>query len=255
MTKNKKCIILTHQFLLPEDDARSYGSHSRWGDAWKVETFNFCISHFVENNPDTMIVITGHGKTPPKHILEKADKYFWSPEIIEGEIGFGHPFLVSKGLEIAKKEGVSHALKTRLDSVNLVRNIVDFCDRQLRNTNKSIITTSYSNRKYSLMDLLNYGSIDDLLSIYDYRDPRPAWCRNGTALVANNYVEKILKKDVHFPFKPKEWEAMVKEKVHVMQPSELKWIDLREHNSLLNTSRDFIINNEFEKLSKFVWKH
>ena len=79
MTKNKKCIILTHQFLLPEDDARSYGSHSRWGDAWKVETFNFCISHFVENNPDTMIVITGHGKTPPKHILEKLtdiDVYF-----------------------------------------------------------------------------------------------------------------------------------------------------------------------------------
>ena len=252
------CIILTHQFILPEKiNSRKYGFHTSHGEKWKIKVFDFCVSHFKKNNPDAMIIITGHGIQPPQEILNKADRVYWSPEIIDGEIGAGHPFLVSEGLKIAKEEGMTHVCKTRLDTVNLIEDICSFCHNFIIEDEKEVLNTFYSKTHYLLMDLFNYGKIETLQKMYDPENWRVWWSPSGTASLAKKYINNVLGKEVTFPFNRKVWEKMVNQKIKFVNTETIKWINLRKHNQLIGNKEkeELIMNNDFLNLKEFVWRH
>ena len=254
----KSCIILTHQFIAPDTSNRKkYGSAGEWGggDEWKEKVFDFCIEHHRRNNPNDFIIVTGHGKKPSKNILDKADQYYWSEDIIEGEINYGHPFLVSKGLSIARENRIEYACKTRIDTVNLIKNINEYCKNKLDTYNKRILNTWYCKNRYLLMDLFNYGSVEDLTKLYEHEDWKVEWSIDGTGPVAKNYVTNILKKDLQFPFDQKKWHEMVNQEIYFCSPDELRWIDLRKHNHLVGKNNKDLNENNFDKLKNYTWRH
>ena len=48
----KDCLLITHQFIKNNSEK------------WKYDIFDFCINYYRENNPDTYIILTGHGLKP-----------------------------------------------------------------------------------------------------------------------------------------------------------------------------------------------
>ena len=90
----KDCILITHQFIKPKDQE------------WKFTPFYFCISYYRKYNPNSYLILTGHGIKPPDKILNMVDWYYWSETIIDGEIDKGHPYLCSVGIQ--------HAIEKRI---------------------------------------------------------------------------------------------------------------------------------------------
>ena len=237
------CILLTHQFI-------------KDGEDWKYDVFDFCISHFRNNNPDTYIILTGHGKIPSQKTLDTADWFYWDVNIVEGEIDVGHPKLVTKGLEHARNRNFNYIFKSRLDSINLIENICDYCGDTLKKNHKLLLNTHYSPDRYTLMDLLNYGDVKDLIDLY--KQPwGVSWFHDGTGSVARNYLQYIVGKQPEFPFNKKAWKYDVNLYNIFLSPEQIRWIDLRKNFSCLKdkATRDNLNNNNFNQCKHLCWSH
>ena len=231
------CILITHQFIKNDES-----------ENWKYDVFDFCINHYRKNNKNAYIILTGHGKKPKKKTLKKVDWYYWNEDIIESEIGKGHPKLVTIGLNHAKEKGFEYVLKTRTDSINLIENICLFCLRKIYN-HKKLLNVHYNKEKYELMDLFTFGKVTDLLLLYNPKNWNTDWSVDGTGPVARNYIKQILKKKLIFPFSKKYWIKNVQKNILIVNPLELNWLDLRKNKNKIN----FLIEKKFKIWKKFVW--
>tara|TARA_Y100001973_G_C5202196_1_gene338717 strand:- start:2024 stop:2785 length:762 start_codon:yes stop_codon:yes gene_type:complete len=252
----KQCIILSHQFILPNNSLNNkYGFAASWGDEWKLKVFDFCIRHFRTNNPEAYLIVTGHGLKPLQSSLELVDWYYWPDRIISGEINYGHPFLVSKGIQHAIDNKIEYVCKTRLDTVNLISDLCKHCHSVLLQSGKRILNTHYNKLTYSMMDLFNYAKSIDLIKLYNHDHWRVPWIPDGTGPVARNYIQLILNKKITFPFDPLRWNEMANLDVVYKTPNDLKWIDLRKNHTVLDSIKKELLDNNFIKCKPYVWRH
>jgi hypothetical protein len=234
-----KCILITHQFI-------------KKGEEHKIEIFKFVLEYYRKHNPTSFIILTGHGIKPPEEILKIADHYYWSENIIKGEIGKGHPRLVTIGLKKAKDLGVDYVCKTRLDSIIMIPEILDYCDNILRKSKKKMINTHYYTSNYLLMDLFNYGKTDLLIKLYDPNNWYVKWDKSGLGPVAKNYLDQF-NFELKLPFDKNYWESCVLKYTHIITPKDLKWIDFRRYPKLIENIS--IKENNFKNYLNYLWLH
>uniref|UniRef100_A0A6C0EFQ1 Glycosyltransferase n=1 Tax=viral metagenome TaxID=1070528 RepID=A0A6C0EFQ1_9ZZZZ len=230
-----ECLLITHQFIKKDE-------------SWKYKVFDFCMNYYKKQNPNAYIILTGHGIKPLKTTLDCCDWFYWSDEIIENDINRGHPKLVTIGLEHAKKKGFTYICKTRLDSIIMIPNIVDYCHRKLIESKKIMINTHYYKNNYLLMDLFMYSKTDDMLKMFNPNKWVVNWDKSGMGPVANNLFEDILNKKLLFPFNLEFWEKHLNDNILFLSPEHVKWVDFRTHKNIINNIR-------IEECNKYLWKH
>lgn len=223
------CILLTHVFIEPGQEA-------------KIDQSNFVAEHFRKNNPNDHIIVTGHGLKPDK-LSDYCDYVYWSDQIIGSDIGYGHPVLVNKGLDYVEEKGFTHLLKTRLDGVNLLPNIFDWCMQELGDK-KYLTTQATTIDNFVLCDLFNFGSVEVMKRCWDITN----WYPNLDGLVphAKNFFD-MCKEDT--------WSEALKNNCVIKDILTLKWIDFRASNNwdLLRNKREEIFNNKLEGYKNFLW--
>jgi len=235
------CILITHQFMYE-------------GEIWKNDVFKFVIEYHRKYNPNTFIILTGHGIKPTDEILNMVNYYYWSETIIEGEINKGHPRLVTIGLNKAKEFGYNYVCKIRLDSAIMIPDLLTFCHEKLIMSNKIMINTHYYTYNYLLMDLFNYGPVDLLIYLYNPDKWNVSWDESGMGPVAKNYLDYFNLK-LEMPFNQQYWEECVLKYTHIITPKELNWIDFRAYPHLVNTEKQNIMNNNLLNYENYLWKH
>lgn len=129
----------------------------------KIKIFNSVIQYFRSNYKDIFIVVTGHG-IPVDGIIG-ADHIIWL-DLIESELGKGHPICVKRGLSYLKKHGALNILKMRLDSLSVRDDIFEYCSDVLRKENTLCLVTAQTDVDTRIGDLFLYGDINFLLSIW-----------------------------------------------------------------------------------------
>ena len=208
------CIFMTHQFILDNED-------------WKLDIFDKVVKHYKEHNPETYLIITGHGKKPLSSTLDLVDWFYWSDDIVDGEIKVGHPKLVTKGLEHAKGVGVEYVCKTRLDSINMIPNITNYCHNILKENDKLMVNTNYMVDRYGLMDLFMFSKVEMQLKLFNPTNWSVSWISDGRGPLARNYVEDICNEKLKFPFNLNFWEEILYKNIIFLTPKQLEWKDLR----------------------------
>ena len=138
----KECILLSHVFI----KAFEYQ---------KIDKVNFALEHFRNNNPNSYIIVTGHGKKP-NNLKTYCDYVYWPQKIIRSEINYGHPYLVNKGIDHAISKGFKYLLKTRLDSIHLIKDLFKYSLNNLKE--KNYLTTQITTwDNPNLCDLFNFS--------------------------------------------------------------------------------------------------
>ena len=139
----KECILLSHVFI-------------RKFEFSKLDKVNFAVEHYRLNNPNAYLIVTGHGEKPSK-LDSYCDYVYWSDEIIESDINYGHPVLVNKGIDHAIYKGFTYILKTRLDSIHLRKNLYLYALENLKD--KLYLTSQISAWENPILcDLFNFSS-------------------------------------------------------------------------------------------------
>ena len=78
MANRCKSIPPSHQFLEESDFANK--------QFWKLKVFKFTLKRYRELNPNSYIMLVGHGRNIPKDLLEYVDWSYWHNELITNDI-------------------------------------------------------------------------------------------------------------------------------------------------------------------------
>ena len=116
----QSCIILSHVFVRPDEQ-------------YKLEQIEFSVRHYRQNNPDSYIILTGHGLLPSNETFDLCDFIHWDRIIIEEEIGKGHPRSVRVAIDHVIQNSFIWIFKCRADSVILRPNITEYCAEKIGN--------------------------------------------------------------------------------------------------------------------------
>lgn len=162
---NFKCVVF--QTHLPQYDVQG-GIPS----ADRKKIINLSIKYFKKNNPQTYIILSGHGETPLQETIDLCDYVFWEElwdlkdngYVIDNPAQYYH---VMKGVEHATKQGFDYCLVTRPWCLIGLPNVIEYCHDIITKENKSILLTqSTSMKTYEVGDLLMYGKIDVMNGIW-----------------------------------------------------------------------------------------
>jgi len=148
----KNCLLLSHVWI---GENQSY----------KKDEIDSCVNHFLSNNSNLYIILTGHGELPYDKTLDLCDFVDWKEEIDQTEIGYGHPKLVASGLLHAKEKGFNKVLKQRADCIIETNNVHSYYDSLLED--KKFLVTTHPSTPTVIGDLLMYGDIDVFLDGWD----------------------------------------------------------------------------------------
>ena len=160
------CIV--SQIHIPDYDPQ--GSLSA---ADKKEIVDTNIFHLRKYNPDSYIILVGHGHRPYDKTLKMCDHYIWEPlyPLDAGGSVISMPAQyksVSKGIKHAKENGYEYCLKTRGDSIVSKPKIVKFCHDILVKEEKKILLTQQTGFSlYKFGDCFMYGEMSLIDSIWD----------------------------------------------------------------------------------------
>tara|TARA_X000000950_G_C13884338_1_gene648253 strand:+ start:578 stop:1324 length:747 start_codon:yes stop_codon:yes gene_type:complete len=245
----KKALLITHQFL-EESDFKNK-------EFWKLKVFKYTLKRYRELNPNSYIILVGHGENIPQAFLEYVDWSYWHHELISNDINWGHPICVKIGIQHCIEKNIKYITKVRLDSINLIKDISSLCQELIGDNDKFIIT-SFSYKTYELMDLFYSGSVDSLDKLYEYKTWKLYWAdfnrQGGTYPLAHNFFKNILNMPLPKKFNFKEWIDLIDTKVIIVSPFQLNWINLREHHNLVDRSQTKLIFAENSHLLKnFMW--
>lgn len=215
---SKNCLLLSHVWI---DDNQKY----------KRDIIDLCVRHFLRNNENLYIILTGHGVSPYDETLSLCDHVDWRPEIVNGEIGKGHPKLVESGLLHAKDLGFERVLKQRADGIITHPNAHNFYDKMLT-TNKMVAAGLQG--PDTIGDLLMYGDLDVFLD---------GWCphrwdnhldgvKNFTKFISQENRELVIQRSA----------------------AEMGWVYLDPHWEEICSQglQNDVINNNFEH-NRFYW--
>ena len=162
---NFKCVVF--QTHIPQYDVQG-GIPS----ADRKEIINLSIKYFKQNNPQTYIILSGHGESPLQETTDLCDYIFWEDlwdlkdngYVIDNPAQYYH---VMKGVEHATKQGFDYCLVTRPWCLIGLPNIIEYCYDIITKEDKSILLTqSTSMDTYEVGDLFMYGKIDVMNGIW-----------------------------------------------------------------------------------------
>lgn len=248
----KDAILITHQFLETSDLTNT--------SSWKLKVFKYCLNRYRELNPNTYIILVGHGEPIPNSISKIADWCYWHNGLVTNDINWGHPICVNIGIQHCEEKGISFVTKTRLDSVNIIKNINSLCHDKISSSSDKFIITSFDHASYSIMDLFYFGKVDVLKKLYEYSSWKKFWPdftqQGGTYPLAYNFYKNILNKEIPSKFNSNQWILDLEKKIILMSPSEIKWLDLRKFNFLVNNEgENLLIEENSQLLNNFFWRH
>ena len=216
MNNMNNALLLTHVAL---------ENHNKYN----IALIDFSLRHYRKYNPNTYIILTGHGNSIPENILKLADWYYWNDGIIENELGKGHPYLSTIGLKKAKEMGFKYVCKTRADSINMMPDIVEFCHQKLLNSKKDLLNIGYDKDRYYMMDLFIYSNVDILISLFNKDNwNKQSWMIDGCGPVAYNFGLLYGKDMDSIPYNLEMWNSLVEKNVINLTPDELKWLCFRK---------------------------
>lgn len=223
----EQCILLTHVFI-------------REGEKDKLESVEFAMKHWRQHNPDAFIIVTGHGVKP--NIESYCNEMIWFPNIIEKEIGKGHPHLVTKGLDIAERKGFEHILKSRCDTIHNKKDIFSFAKSLLQADKKLLVTQQTSLKKQELGDLFLYGSIELMKKIFNVNNWYPT--KSGLNSLANNLLAHCDEGS---------WAEVCKNRLQLVDIFKLRWIDFRSNWQELKNAKTNLLNFTLDNEHNYYW--
>ena len=226
----KECILLSHVFI-------------RKFEFSKLDKVNFAIKHYRKNNPNAYLIATGHGKKP-SNLESYCDYVYWSEEIIESDINYGHPVLVNKGIDHAISKGFINILKTRLDSIYLRKNLYIYALENLKD--KLYLTSQISSWGNPILcDLFNFSSTTFMKKCWDLNN----WeCKDKSGL-------EYHAKNFQIACKEYDWNKCIREYCKIKNIYNLKWIDFRPNSnwSILRHYKKNLLNNKLINFKNFLW--
>ncbi len=169
MSSKSGCIV--SQVHIPDYDVQ--GSLTA---ADKLHLVEFGIRHLREFNPNSYIILTGHGHRPDARYLDVCDYVYWENECLPLNthgyvVGMPAQFkFVSYGLQQAKKMGFARCLKTRGDCIIGIPLITKYCDQILDSEQKSLLITQQTGDE-RLGDCFMYGDTDILGRTWHHNNP------------------------------------------------------------------------------------
>lgn len=218
------------------------------------------IQNLRKNNPDSCIILVGHGHHPLDSTKQMCDEVIWeeSYPITAGGSVIGMPAQyksVFLGIEKAKELGYDYCLKTRGDSVLARGNIVKYCHDILMQENKKILLTQQTGKSlYKFGDCFMYGQIDLLVSIWN-KDNEPfhddGLRHTGASFVKHftgQYPPSVYSDaELH---EGKNWNDLLKEHCSFRDIGEIGFCDLRwNYNRIKDTwasTKNKIINLQYD---------
>lgn len=172
--------------------------HTRPNELYKFDMLKYAIEHFDNFYEDFFVVLSGHGVSPPKSILEKIDGLYWEKDIDNQQIGRGHPRMCIKSYEILLKNNINKSIKLRYCDVvgneKLLYNLLNF--------HKLVITEQTCMQKNMIGDLLMIGNTKLMLDLWSSKP----WDYNKSGLynlfdnaaILDNNTKDFLNKNAYY---------------------------------------------------------
>ena len=263
---NFKCVVF--QTHLPQYDVQG-GIPS----ADRKKIINLSIKYFKKNNPQTYIILSGHGETPLQETIDLCDYVFWEElwdlkdngYVIDNPAQYYH---VMKGVEHATKQGFDYCLVTRPWCLIGLPNVIEYCHDIITEENKSILLTqSTSKDTYEVGDLFMYGKIDVMNGIWS----EPV-LNNEAGLVNTGmkFYEHFMKKEpplgpaiegeddyMRTPLDRSEWINLLKNNASFRDVYKFMFVDMRfEYKNIFSLGWenvvDTVLDGTFE-FYEFLW--
>ena len=221
-----ECILLSHVFI------RDTEQH-------KLETVEFALQHWRQNNQNAYIIVTGHGLQP--NIKQYCDHIHWPKTIIEEDINVGHPKLVTVGLNHAIKKGFTKVLKSRADTIHSIKNIIAFCNKHIKDK-KLLVTQQTRLDKMEMGDLFVYGDAVIMNKSFNIKNWYPT--KTGLTSLAKNFFNL---------FADNNWHDTCLNHLAFLDIFDLKWIDFRKNWQILKSHTKEMLDNNLKDEYNFYW--
>ena len=214
---------------------------------YKLWMLDNSIKHLRKYNPNSFIILIGHGHSPHNSTTRMCDEIIWENKLYElDENGYVKDMpaqykSVSLGVKAAYRNGFGHILKTRADCVHMIPNICDYCNKILDEEKKDLLLTQMTGLQApKLGDCFMYGNINILDCTWDYRNP----IRNtdGLKQIGLSFLDKCGWTN--------DWNELLKTTCSFRDVNELKYIDLRRNIRLLKA--EDILDNNID-VDKYHW--
>ncbi len=263
---NFKCVVF--QTHIPQYDVQG-GIPS----ADRKKIINLSIKYFKKNNPQTYIILSGHGETPLKETIDLCDYVFWEElwdlkdngYVVDNPAQYYH---VMKGVEHATKQGFDYCLVTRPWCLIGLPNVIEYCHDIITKENKSILLTqSTSMKTYEVGDLLMYGKIDIMNGIWS----EPV-LNNEAGLVNTGmkFYQHFMKKEpplgpaiegeddyMKTPLDRSEWVNLLKDNVSFRDVYKFMFVDMRfEYKNIFSLGWENVVDTVLDgtfDFYEFLW--
>ncbi len=219
------CIILTHAFIREEE-------------VYKLELLEFAIKHWRYNNPNSYIILAGHGLQPK---VTECDYVHWEEKINEKDINVGHPHLCNKAYGIAADNGFTKVLKSRSDSIHLIKNICEYADKLLQNKNM-LVTQQTTIDKPQIGDLFLYGDLNFIRKCWNLNTWYPT--KTGVTSLANNFMNVVEENN---------WHDACINNLSFVDIYNIKWICLQKNWNEINANKEQVLNNNLDNWHNHLW--
>jgi len=219
------CIILTHAYV-------------RANELQKLEVLEFAIKHWRHNNPDSYIILAGHGLKPN---ATECDFVHWEKEINERDINVGHPRLCNIAYDHAKAKGFTKVLKSRADSIHLLKNICSQADTLLKDK-KMLVTQQTNIDSQKIGDLFLYGQLDFIKECWNVDTWYPS--TTGVKSLANNFIATV---------KENNWRDACLNNLAFVDIYNIKWICLQKNWQEVNANKDNVLDNNLSNWHNHLW--
>jgi len=197
--------------------------------------------HYRLHNPDSYLILTGHGLMPSPATVELCDFVYWDTKIDRREIGVGHPKLVNVGIKHAMEKGYKWLFKCRADGVILRSGILTYCHQLLEN--KQILLTQQTEfARPRAGDLFMYGPIDFLQQCWDIT----TWYPTDTGLTS-------FAKNIMLTTGETDWVRCLLGHAAFVDIYNIKWIDLYYNWNTLHQRSADILKNQLDDFEKYLW--
>ena len=222
-----QCILLSHVFI-------------RDNEQNKLQAVEFALRHWREHNPEAYIIVTGHGLRP--NIDNFCNHMVWQKDIIKKEIHKGHPYLVSKGLQVAEEKGFENVLKSRCDTIHTKKDMFNFAKSLLQNDKKMLVTQQTSLVKQELGDLFPYGPTELMKKMFNINNWYPT--KSGLNSLANNFLAQC---------EEESWRDACINNLQLVDIFKLRWIDFRSNWDVLKDCQTQMMNFTLENEHLYYW--
>ena len=218
------CIILTHAYIRPHEE-------------YKIAPIEFAVKHYRHNNPNDYLMLLGHGIKPNVD----CDYMYWEDPVNEKDINVGHPRLCNMAYDHAAQKGFKKVLKTRSDSIHLIRNLCEFADDKLQNK-KILVTQQTRIDKPQVGDLFMYGDLDFLKLCWNIDKWYPT--KTGVTSLANN-LQSVVRES--------SWRDCCINHLRLIDIYNLKWICLQKNWKNIFDNMSKVMENDMPDWHESLW--